>query len=75
MAIHEDYIELISAAVDGALTEEETLRLQSHLAQCADCRSLLRDLQDLHAALHAPRPAVIAPLHAVARAVQPRRLV
>ncbi len=52
MAIHEDYIELISAAVDGALTEEETLRLQSHLAQCADCRSLLRDLQDLHAALH-----------------------
>lgn len=51
MAIHEEYIELISAAVDGTLTEAETARLQSHLAQCADCRSLLRDMQDLHAAL------------------------
>lgn len=51
MAIHEEYIELISAAVDGTLTEAETARLQSHLTQCADCRSLLRDMQDLHAAL------------------------
>lgn len=51
MAIHEEYIELISAAVDGTLTEVEAARLQSHLAQCADCRSLLRDMQNLHAAL------------------------
>lgn len=51
MAIHEEYIELISAAVDGTLTEAEAARLQSHLTQCADCRGLLRDMQDLHAAL------------------------
>lgn len=51
MAIHEEYVELISAAVDGTLTEAEAARLQSHLAQCADCRSLLRDMQNLHAAL------------------------
>lgn len=51
MAIHEEYIELISAAVDGTLTEVEAARLQSHLAQCADCRSLLRDMQNLHATL------------------------
>lgn len=51
MAIHEEYVELISAAVDGTLSEAEAARLQSHLAQCADCRSLLRDMQNLHAAL------------------------
>ena len=51
MAIHEEYVELISAAVDGTLTEAEAARLQSHLAQCADCRGLLRDMQNLHAAL------------------------
>lgn len=59
MASHEEYIELISAAVDGTLSETEAARLQSHLAQCADCRSLLRDMQDLHAALRslpAPEP-------------------
>lgn len=51
MAIHEEYVELISAAVDGTLSEAEAARLQSHLAQCADCRGLLRDMQNLHAAL------------------------
>lgn len=41
------YWDLISAAVDGALTPEEEQRLQAHLAECADCRAMLEQLQGL----------------------------
>lgn len=41
------YWDLISAAVDGALTPEEEQRLQAHLAECPDCRAMLEQLQGL----------------------------
>ncbi len=39
---------LLSAYVDGELTEQEEMQVQEHLAQCADCRALLEQLQALH---------------------------
>lgn len=34
------YIELLSARLDGALTEEEERELEEHLAACPDCRAV-----------------------------------
>lgn len=51
MAHCEEYIQLISAAVDGALSPQEEARLTSHLVNCPECRALLSDLQTLHAQL------------------------
>ena len=40
--------ELLNARLDGYLTEQDAPRLEEHLAQCPDCRSLDRDLTSLH---------------------------
>ena len=40
MAYHDEYLELISAGLDGALSPEETNRLEAHLADCPDCKAL-----------------------------------
>lgn len=36
--MHEDYLELISRAIDNDLTESERVELQAHLAVCEECR-------------------------------------
>ncbi|MGE4276377.1 MAG: anti-sigma factor [Lawsonibacter sp.] len=46
----EDYIELISARLDGLLTHEEEQELEAHLADCPDCRALADQMAELHAA-------------------------
>ena len=51
MAHCDEYSELISASLDGALSPAETEKLNAHLAQCPDCRALLEELSALHAAL------------------------
>lgn len=43
----EQYWELISAGVDGALTELERARLQAHLEQCPECRALYEQMQSI----------------------------
>lgn len=43
--------ELISAELDEALSSEEAVQLNEHLAQCAACRDLQADFQRLHQAL------------------------
>ena len=40
-------LEWISAALDGALTPEEQRRLDTHLAACAECRALAKELRQL----------------------------
>ena len=40
----ERYTPLISAALDGALTQEEQELLEAHLRQCPDCRALMEQL-------------------------------
>ena len=40
----ERYTPLISAALDGALTQEERELLEAHLRQCPDCRALMEQL-------------------------------
>lgn len=49
----DEYIELISAAVDGALSPAEQAKLDAHLARCPGCRALLADLTAIHEGLSA----------------------
>lgn len=46
----EYYIELLSAALDGMLSEEQELELAEHLASCPACRELGPQLVAAHAA-------------------------
>lgn len=48
MAHCDESIELISAALDGALSPEEQVRLEAHLAQCPACKALYEDLNLIH---------------------------
>ena len=43
----EQALEAISARLDGALSEEENRELETHLASCASCRALLKELTEL----------------------------
>lgn len=47
MANCEQYWDLISYSLDGALTQEEQRRLDRHLAQCPACRALWQQLSEL----------------------------
>jgi phosphoribosyl-ATP pyrophosphohydrolase len=40
-----DYLELINLHIDGEITPEQEAQLQAHLADCAECRAMLADLQ------------------------------
>lgn len=42
------YSDLISAYVDGELTDEDSARLQAHLNQCESCRALLSMMLSIH---------------------------
>ena len=44
------YMELLSARLDGALTEEEERKLEEHLAACPDCRAAGAQLAALQSA-------------------------
>ena len=44
------YLELLSARLDGALTEEEERELEEHLAACPDCRAAGAQLAALRSA-------------------------
>lgn len=50
MASCEYYIELISAGLDGQLTEEQELELANHLVNCPACREIGVQLVAAHAA-------------------------
>ena len=51
MSYCDESIELISAALDGALSPEEQAKLEAHLAQCPDCKALYEDLSRIHQSL------------------------
>lgn len=51
MAYCEEYMELISASLDGALSPAEQEKLTAHLASCAECQKLFDDLSALRAAM------------------------
>ena len=53
---HEYYEELISARLDGLLTEEEERELDAHLASCPDCRRARREMDTVHRMLLAASP-------------------
>ena len=45
MAVHEEFLELCAAATAGELTAAEQTKLDSHLAECAECRRAMREYQ------------------------------
>ena len=53
---HEYYEDLISAQIDGLLTEEEEQELEEHLASCPDCRRARREMDTVHHLLLAASP-------------------
>lgn len=55
----DEALELISARLDGPLTQEETARLEEHLSVCPACRTLADELAELHEEL--PHLAVQPP--------------
>lgn len=57
MAHCEEYTELISAALDGALSPAQQEKLEAHLSSCPECAALFRQLSALHAALEDLPPA------------------
>ena len=60
----DEYVDLISAAIDGALSEEETARLEEHLARCPECRALYEDFAAIHSALGDVPPVAVPPAFA-----------
>lgn len=46
----QDMLELLSASLDGELTEAEQAQLNAHLDTCPSCRALYEELSGLHAA-------------------------
>lgn len=66
MAHCEEYFELISAAVDGALSPDQQSALEAHLNQCPECAALLEELTAIHAAL-GELPPVEIPAHLTQR--------
>ena len=53
---HEVYEDMISAKLDGLLTEEEEAELAGHLASCPDCRRARREMEAAHWTLLAASP-------------------
>lgn len=55
----EEYTPLISARLDGELTPEEAARLDAHLAECPQCRILVRELKELKEILAQSEPVEV----------------
>ena len=78
----EKFAPLLSAFVDGELTEEENAEVLTHVSECEECRRLLDELTALHAAFggleEVEPPAdfaetVMGAIRAEKAAVRPRR--
>lgn len=59
MAYCDEYLELISAAIDGALSPNQQAKLEAHLAQCPDCRTLYEEMKTIHDTLAGLPPAEV----------------
>ena len=46
----DEILELMSAALDGELTDSEQAELEEHLSHCSACSALFADLRELHQA-------------------------
>jgi hypothetical protein len=56
MDSHEEFLELCASATAGELSADEQLRLNAHLAGCADCR---RAMSEYEAATRIATPAIL----------------
>lgn len=69
MAYCNEYTELISAVLDGALSPDQRKELEAHLASCPECAALFKELSALHAALE-DLPSVEPPAELKARIME-----
>ena len=53
MSACDKYQEMISALLDGELTEEEQTQVRAHIASCAECRAMYEAFSALNAAVSA----------------------
>jgi anti-sigma-K factor RskA len=63
MSAHEQYREDMALHAVGALTPEESQRLEAHLRECPDCREELHDLQAAAAQIALAVEPVASPAH------------
>ena len=56
MQIHSTYRESIHELIDGTIGAIRRAELERHLADCAECRSLLADMETLRNTADAPKP-------------------
>lgn len=56
MRDHEEYEVLLSAMLDGELSEEEAAEVREHLAACGECSRYLEQLRAIREALREDRP-------------------
>lgn len=53
----QEFVELVTDYLEGALPEEERIRFEAHLAECDGCTGYLEDMRRLVGSLHdAPEP-------------------
>ena len=53
----QEFVELVTDYLEGALPEAERARFEAHLAECDGCEGYLEDMRRLVATLHAaPEP-------------------
>ena len=45
MAPHDEFLELCAVSTSGELSEQETTKLETHLAGCAECRQALQEFE------------------------------
>lgn len=59
----DEILELLSARLDGTLSQAEEAELEAHLSGCAGCAALARDLEGLHSVMPSlvaePPPALL----------------
>lgn len=63
--------DLLSAHLDGELTEAEVLSVTGHLSECATCRGELDELREVRGAVRS-LPVLEAPVPLLPRARRPR---
>jgi hypothetical protein len=59
---HEYFEELAAVGSLGELTPTQSRELNDHLTDCADCKEMLRQYEQLHAPLHQPLDPEMEPL-------------